>query len=902
MTERILTGRILSYRYLAVLLLFVVTACSHGGSNDSNSNTATDNTASSDLSGTIAATASSATDSDTNDIYATAIPNDTFAEAQVIANPVTLGGYVNQRDSGPDGRSFAGGDVKDFFKADLIKGQTVSLLIADTAGGDNDLDLFLYDDSQTLVDSSVSTSASTETVTVPTTATTGRFYIEVRAVSGASAYVLSIGAVPAKAMSASQISLPATGADFVPGEVIVRFKDMPQGVTMNELAYRASAVGMQVKAGGAGRDMLMQVGTGAARAATFSALGIQLTAQAADPKLQARLDTLTVINALRQRNDVASARLNRIYYPAAVPNDTYYNLQWDYAHMNLPQAWDVTKGSSSVIVAVIDTGVLLNHPDLEGQLVSGYDFIRDATNAADNEAATTASDIDADPDDPGDGNGGSSSFHGTHVAGTIAAATDNNLGVAGVAWNAKIMPMRALGINGGTEYDIEQAMLYAAGLKNDSGTLPSQKADIINLSLGGPINVIGDPPQAFIDARAAGVIIVAAAGNDASNSLYFPASLDGVVSVSAVDASNNLAPYSNYGSTIDIAAPGGDMTADINGDGRPDGILSTLGNDSSGSIEFVYGFYQGTSMAAPHIAGVAALMKSVYPGMTPDEFDTFIQSGSITTQLGNAVRDDQFGYGVIDAYKAVEAAYKAANSGALPTIPPVAVASPASLNFSYNKSTLTMALSNGGGGSLSVTDISNDSGGWLAVTPAVSGDGLGTYTVTVNRDLVPDTSISTYTATITVVNDASPDPLTIPVIMQLDKAAFSSNAGNLFGLLVKTDYSDAITVEVGEPSDGVYSLQFAGDTAAPPGDYFLVAGSDTNNDDYICDPAESCGAYPTLGSPSIITITGDGVALTGKNFEAGYSSFSPTMAGTSTAIAIPPRGFRIDKSLLQKGH
>ena len=845
-------------------------------------------TATSTVSGTISAAASSAIDSDVNDTFSPYASNDDFAHAQVLANPVTLGGYVNQPGSGPAGRSFTSGDKSDFFTADLVSGQVVTLSIADTGGGANNLDLRLYDAGQTEVPSSAP-SSGTESITVPASAS-GTYYIEVRTISGASVYSLSISSTIAKAIKSSAGVSSINGAnEFVPGEVIVRFKDQPQGVTMDEVSYRTNAVGMQVKAGAGGREMLMQVGTGIARATTFSALGLQQQLniqQVSDPVQQLKLDTLSVVNALRKRADVISATPNYIYHPTAVPNDTYYNLQWDLAHMNLPQAWEVTTGVSNVIVAVIDTGVLLNHPDLQGQLVAGYDFIRDATNSADGDG------IDSNPDDPGDGNGSSSSFHGTHVSGTIAAASDNSRGVAGIAWDAKIMPLRALGINGGTEYDIEQAMRYAAGLANDSGTVPAQKADIINMSLGGPTTTI-TTPQVFKDVRAAGVIIVAAAGNDASSGYYFPASLDGVVSVSAVDAANELAPYSNYGSTIDITAPGGDMTADINGDGRPDGILSTLGDDSSGTIQFVYGFYQGTSMAAPHVAGAAALMKSVYPAMTPADFDAFIQSGDITTDLGIAGRDDQFGYGVIDAYQAVEAAYSAAN-GSPPNIPPVAVASPSSLNFSYNLDTLTFTLSNGGGGTVNVSGISNDSGGWLTVTPnpATYTNGLGTFTASVDRTGL---TTATNTATITVTTDAN--TVSIPVIMQLSNAAFSHSAGHLFGLLVKTDnFSDVITIEIGEPSNGEYPFQFANGNAPAPGDYFLVAGNDINNDNYICGTGESCGGYPTLGSLNVITVTGDGATLSGKNFEAGYTGFNPAASGAGIVLPVPAKGFFLNKS------
>ena len=231
----------------------------------------------------------------------------------------------------------------------------------------------------------------------------------------------------------------------------------------------------------------------------------------------------------------------------------------------------MTTGANA-IVAVIDTGVVLSHPDLQGQLVDGYDFIKDPAVAVDGDG------IDPNPDDPGDrfDPSGSSSFHGTHVAGTVAAATNNAVGVAGVAFGAKVMPLRVCGrprslMEGGCDiYDIEQAVLFAAGLANDSGTVPPRRADVINLSLGGDI---GSPAeQAIFDqAGAAGVVIVAAAGNlEPGQSPYptYPAAYPGLIGVGAVDINKARAYYSNFGSWVSVVAPGGNTGQDVNGDGQ----------------------------------------------------------------------------------------------------------------------------------------------------------------------------------------------------------------------------------------------------------------------------------------------------------------------------------------------
>ena len=195
----------------------------------------------------------------------------------------------------------------------------------------------------------------------------------------------------------------------------------------------------------------------------------------------AKQETLWAIKALKKKAGVAVAEPNYWRQPLAVPNDTLYTEQWHYPQIQLPDAWNVTTGSADVTVAVIDTGILSNHPDFVGQLVGGADLISDTENSGDGDGA------DTDPEDVGDGamGDGSSSFHGTHVAGTVAAATNNGTGVAGVAWNSRIMPIRVLGRFGGSTFDLIQSIRFAAGLSNATGTLPSQAADVINMSLGG---------------------------------------------------------------------------------------------------------------------------------------------------------------------------------------------------------------------------------------------------------------------------------------------------------------------------------------------------------------------------------------------------------------------------------
>ncbi len=790
-----------------------------------------------------------------NDPSATYAPNDNFIDAQELPNPVLLGGYVNLAGTGPSGRSQISGDGSDLFRVSLIADQIITLFIAANPAL-VDLDLYLYDDLETQIDAAMGT-GSQKSLVAPAD---GDYFIEVRAMASASNYNLTIG----QSTSAALTETLRLSDEFVSGEVIVRFEDDdPSSEIQGSLAGRAQLWGMLTEAGAPGRGMLLRFDEEAGPQKTFRALGIRQSESpdihwAAKPNLQRKADTLHIIKSLRRRADVRYAQPNYIRKAQAIPNDTQYPLQWHYPLINLPQSWDVTTGSNTVIVAVIDTGVLLNHPDLENRLTSdGYDFISDPARALDGDG------IDPDPDDPGDGSPGRSSFHGTHVSGIVAAETDNN---TGVTWSTRIMPLRALGQGGGTDFDILQAVRYAAGLDNDSGTLPAQKADIINLSLGG--SSFSPVAQAlFTEVRGEGIIIVAAAGNSASNILFYPAAYEGVLSVSAVDIKKDLARYSNFSTSIDLAAPGGDNTADINVDGFPDGVLSTCGIDPTGVIQFVYCFFQGTSMAAPHVAGVLALMKAIYPALTPEELDILLASGLITEDLGPAGRDDQFDRGLIDAFGAIVEAQNLAGGGAAPL---TLIATLAALNFGPQSMASLMVEKAGGntGDQLLVNAVTADVP-WLIITEEnVDTDKLGTYTVIVDRNqLVP----GIYTATITVDADSpTVNDIEVPVSVQVVTPIVGGNAGFHYVLLVDSE-TFVIKARDNVPfSPGGYAYAF---TNVAAGTYQIFAGTDSNNDFIIGDPGEAFGAYLTLDQPVPIKISNDQGGLDFiSNFDVSFPS------------------------------
>ncbi|MBW2298544.1 MAG: S8 family serine peptidase, partial [Deltaproteobacteria bacterium] len=482
---------------LALLVAAVVMGCDSGSSGFSGYT----------ISGTITAPRNTAIDSDVNEINVIPVSNNYFDDGNVQSlqkNPVILGGYVNEAYNGEYGNSYLDGDLSDVFKITLTENETVNLYIADHNAAD--LNLYLYGQNPD-VNNPIAEStgvSSSESLQAPSA---GTYFIRVYAYSGASNYILAIG----QGITGATIVDDRLQEDFMPGDIVVRFKPGMQAAFKRNLQSADDDIlGLAYKTGAPEGEMVLKINADN-RQRVFSALNIEPTEnnrqlfQSNDTRAQLKLDTLRTIDALKKRPDVIAAEPNYMRYAMETPNDKHYPLQWHYPLIHLPQAWEITTGSADVIVAVIDTGILshdtlLSHPDIDKtRLVDGYDFISDTTISLDGDG------IDPDPEDPGDDMAGGSSFHGTHVAGTIAAATGNNIGVAGVARQCKIMPLRVLGNGGGLSSDIRQAIYYSAGLDNSSGTKPQQRADIINLSLGG--ESWSDFSQKAIDAaRAAGVI------------------------------------------------------------------------------------------------------------------------------------------------------------------------------------------------------------------------------------------------------------------------------------------------------------------------------------------------------------------------------------------------------------
>lgn len=427
-------------------------------------------------------------------------------------------------------------------------------------------------------------------------------------VTGATALVLTTFTVQAPAHAQVPAGSEATPADSQAQQYIVQFK--------------------------AGADR------GAALRAIGNRLGVSLTEQR---QLAVGAHVITVnrrtaglLAALQARGEVEYAEPDTQMYALSTPNDPSYPQQWDYFEptggMNVPGAWDLSTGTG-VVVAVLDTG-RTSHPDLDARWLGGYDFISSSTGARDGNGR------DADAQDQGDwyaaGECGqttasNSSWHGTHVAGTIAAVSNNGVGVAGIAYNARVVPVRVLGKCGGTSSDIADAIVWASGGSVAGVPANPNPAKVINMSLGGSGSCSQTYRRAISAANSRGTTVVVAAGNSNANaSAFTPANCAGVVTVAALDRDGNRAFYSNYGATVEVAAPGGEVRLETDPPGTrstpQNGILSTLNDGATTPGNPTYTTYMGTSMAAPHVAGLVALMLSRNPSLTPSQVLAALQA------------------------------------------------------------------------------------------------------------------------------------------------------------------------------------------------------------------------------------------------------------------------------------
>ncbi|WP_448630901.1 S8 family peptidase [Cellulomonas soli] len=454
---------------------------------------------------------------------------------------------------------------------------------------------------------------------------------------------LAAGHTPADATRTTVTPPPATAAPGATDRLIVKYRAQGPGATPGATtqASRLDRIEAAAAAYGAGAEHVRDTLQGAQVWSLGSSLPVA--------------DVQAIAAQVATDPTVEYAEPDRLMQPlAAAPDDTRWAEQWDLKStavgLDVLTAWDTTRGAG-VNVAVIDTGYR-PHADVAANIVGGYDLISDTAVSNDGNGR------DSDASDPGDWTttnqceagwtARNSSWHGTHVAGTIAAVTGNGAGVAGIAPAAKVVPVRVLGTCGGYTSDIADAMVWASGGTVSGVPANPNPARVLNLSLGGSGTCDTTSQNAITAARANGAVVVVAAGNSNVNvSGSSPANCSGVIAVAAYGPTGARAYYSNYGALVDIAAPGGDTSG-----GSANGILSTLNSGTTTPGSDSYAFYQGTSMATPHVAAVAALMISAKPSLTPDQVEALIKSSAQPF----VATCSSCGAGMLDAATAVAAA------------------------------------------------------------------------------------------------------------------------------------------------------------------------------------------------------------------------------------------------------
>jgi serine protease len=565
-------------------------------------------------------------------------------------------------------------------------------------------------------------------------------------------------------------------------------------------------------------------------------------------------EAMKFMAAIGADRNVEYVELDRLNKPLLTPNDPGYSQQWGYndsdAGIRANEAWDTATGSG-VVVAVLDTGIT-SHPDLNANVLAGYDFIADTFvandgNGRDNNAA-----------DPGDwilANecGGvhaaqNSSWHGTHVAGTVAAVTNNGVGGAGTAFNAKILPVRVLGKCGGYDSDIADAIIWASGGTVSGVPANANPAEVINLSLGGS-GACGSTTQSAINTAVAnGTTLAIAAGNDNVNvSNASPANCSNVIAVASITSTGARSSFSNYGNLIDIAAPGST-------------IYSTLNSGTQGPGSATYANYSGTSMATPHVAGVIALVQSVSnPVRTPAQVETLLKANFRPFPV---TPSQTIGPGILDAKKSVDAA-----GGGGGNVAPVS-------NFNFSTSGLTATF----------TDASSDSDGSIASRSWNFGDST---TSTATNPSKTYAAAGTYTVTLTVTDNGGLTNTSSKSVTVSSGGGGTvlSNGVPVTGLAATTGNSLNYTMVV--PA-GASNLRFVTSGGTGDMDMYVRFGSAPTDTVYDCRPyangnAETCNIataqvgtyYVRLKAYSSYT----GVSLTGS-----YSTAQTYTNGTDVNI------------------
>lgn len=816
----------------------VLGGCGGGsGSSDDDSDIGAPPVRQFDLSGQIEIEARTRIDSDTAEDFSRGAATENEASPQALPSPAIVAGYLSSNNgfySSSAGFRFYR-DQADRFRLALSENQVVTV----QAFAINDAPGPLPSGSVELAPQNASAIAEPLTPSTPVSvsaqdgADNELYDLTLRAVAGGPfRYVVSVSS----AEQGTAFNVGYAQPEWVPNEAIVTMASSSGVSSISSAAL--SGVDRQLLA----EDVWKITRPGAGFNKQRSSATLSATEKQA---------TMDWIRSLQSTPGVTAAEPNYLYHSLAVrANDNpFYRRQWHYPLINLPTAWQaLAQPGSGVRVAVLDTGMFSTtpnsggnwHPDLDDGINSNLEILIRSDFVTGDLDTDTSPGEDSNPANPGGDGVTTTSFHGTHVAGTIAAL-DNTAGGVGVAPYATVQPVRVLGRDGtGSTADIVRAIDYLVNV-----TPSAQRPDVINLSLGssGYSNAL---EQSINRAVAAGIVVVAAAGNEGTSQKFYPAAFDAVIGVGAVDGGRKRASYSNFGDWIDLVAPGGDASRDGNNDGQADVVISAWGQQTGS--QFVPGYFglQGTSMAAPHVAGVIALMKQREPSLSHATFRELLRRGDLTDNVGNQT---EYGYGLINALKAVDAA-SPGGLGAFLSVSPDAFRFDGSVTQAEVELKVVPEDSN----AIDINSIMVDeSPSWLEVSSSAAGNGV------ILTARVTATSEARQAEVTVNYDNGSPQTQTLilPVNVQLGDPQGARNAGRHFVLLVNNETGATVAEAIVDAENGQYNFGFE---VVPAGEYILVAGSDIDNNGFICEAGEACSEYPTNGLPQPIAKGSDPIS------------------------------------------
>ncbi len=784
---------------------------------------------------------------DTGDfgIVAEREPNGSIANAQLLPPLHVSSSFVVAGDAGVVAVRFGVIDAVDAYRFLSLAAQTVDVTLdAETAGfvlGTFGLTVFRTSDGQP-----VGSSAGLQNpklVSFPAEADIS-YDVVVTATTGAGAYTIELASAPAPVPAriatarAAAIEVPRGGFDLS-ADVVSYALDVPD-CAPRRLVVRADA-------DDAVERLLLAVGARLVRRTSSGSLVIEVPSVFGDAGGR---EALAAAARLRAETGVVFAEPDWIVRSCAVPDDPDFGRQWNLDGIGAPSAWDVTTGIPSIVVGVLDSGII-SHPDLDPQVVPGYDFVSDLGIAGDGDGR------DPNPTDPGGSalSDGSHEWHGSHVAGILGAAGNDGYGVSGVAPGCKIMPLRVTGAGGGTISDLSDAIRYAAGLAATAdGPALASPLRVINVSLG--TSQPSAELQAACDAaEAAGTLVCAAAGNTGGAVLY-PAAYPSVLAVGAVDGRLVYATYSGHGPSLDCVAPGGNENRDVAADGFSDAILSTILDETV--IPAVPGqtYYSGTSMSVPHLAGVAALVLSVDPALSLQALRSTILS--TCRDLDVQGPDDTTGRGLVQAGEAVR--YALAALGTPRADAPRLLLSSTSIRLPFSESVATVYVDNGGGGVLHIAGVSTttDSGApWLSsfLPGGLHSDAVdaGMIAVSVSRTGL---ATGTYAGNV-YVSDGFSTIGSIRVVMEVGSHPLTTAT-----ILVVARQQPSGVVRATALADGAHGFRYAFHGLAA-GTYTVTAGTDLDNDGFFCEAPDWCGSFGGTTATPLVVEPGD--VLLGTN-------------------------------------